>query len=249
MPPKLRNNRENDENDLSHISEESKKIIKIMEIKFERAVSEILAKLDAKDKKIDELQCHLSIIKSENLELKSRIDDIENHIRKDVLLISGDSIPEFTTGENTSATVCQLIQEKLGEVIQPTAIISAFRVGKKTSAQLPDKRVILVKVRSVDIKDHLLRVARSVKPNRLFFNESLTPHRASIVHALRQAKKAHPNRISSCGSAGGRVFVWLRPPSGIGNNQRLFVDSKDKLVKIFSDIGYVNGEVISRIKF
>ena len=109
--------------------------------------------------------------------------------------------------------------------------------------------MILLKVRSRDTKDQIIRNAKTVKPSKLFFNESLTPHRASLVYALRQAKKAHPGRVSACGSMDGRVYVWLKPPGGVGNDQKTFVDNREKLIRIFSDIGFDNNEVIGRIRF
>ena len=99
-----------------------------------------------------------------------------------------------------------------------------------------DKRNIMLKLCNSEIKKDILGACRGVKPLGLFINDDLIPSRATILFALRQAKKKFPSKIAAaCGSQDGRVFAFVKPPNPSAKNQKIFVNSMQKLEEFCSD--------------
>ena len=69
-----------------------------------------------------------------------------------------------------------------------------------------------------------------MKPKGLFLNENLTRTRSRILFVFRQARRSHPNKIHSCGSSIGRVYVWEKSEA-TKSNSKIFIQSEDKLEK------------------
>ena len=90
----------------------------------------------------------------------------------------------------------------------------------------------MVKLVDGDLKGDILSSCRTAKPQDLFANDDLTPLKASILYALRQAKKRFPMKIGGCASRDGRVFAYLRPPNPSARDQRIFIDSMIKLEEL-----------------
>ena len=227
----------------SNMSEESRKIVAIITEKFDKAVMDILSRLDEKDIKIGKLEDKVFAMEKENSQLIKRLDGLESSLRQDVVVISGNSIIPVMPGEDTAGVVCDISRSRLHQELSPGEIATAYRIGNKPASQAPDRRSILVKFHQIVSREKIMSAARAIKPDKLYVNESLIPSRANLLYVLRQAKKKCPSRIASCGSRSGRVYVWLKPPNNIGTNQRAYVDDKEKLEKILADIGLENTDL------
>ena len=211
------------------LSEEGKMILDRITDKLNIAVTQILSKFDEHLHKIVVLEKQVAEYKHENIELRERLDDVECEQRGSSLIISGDAVPCSVDGENVASVVSDLVKNKLNYKLPHASIVAAYRLGKKSASQAPDKRSILLKVNHSDTKNDLRRAARSVKPSSLFINENLIPRRAKILRTLRAAKRRFPGKVSACGSQNGRIYVWLTSSSDTGKNLKVFVNCEDKL--------------------
>ena len=127
--------------------------------------------------------------------------------------------------------MCDIVKDKLKFVLPQSEINIAHRLGRKTTAQAPDKRPIIVKFCRREGKQKLMEASRrqSSGSRRLFVNESLTPKRRSMLYALRQMKRAHPDIVLGCTSMDGRVFAFTKPRLPGARNMRHLLSTKDDL--------------------
>ena len=103
--------------------------------------------------------------------------------------------------------------------------MNASRIGKATRTGAPDRRNILVRFLSRDVRNDVLLSAKKVKPEGFFVNENLTPERAGILYKLRQIKKLKPGKLGACGSINGRIYVYLRSENPTGRDQKVYMKS------------------------
>ena len=71
----------------------------------------------------------------------------------------------------------------------------------------------MIKLINPEVKRDLLINCRKIEPAGLYVNEDLTPCRARLLFALRQARKKFNGKLGACGSIDGRVFVYVKPPN------------------------------------
>lgn len=235
--------------EIDQLSEESRALYMLITDKFESALRDLEAKLKKRDEKIDMLEQQITTLKSKNLDLCERMDDLESLERRDMLVLSDDSVPPTTAGENTARVAIDILKLKLNYELKPDDLLTAFRIGKKTINQTVDKRSIVVKLRDRDMKHDLLMSARRVKPVKLYLNENLTPGRSTLLYVLRQVKKTHPEKIDACGSYDGRIYVWLRSTLPGAKNTKVFLNSETKLQSFLEkSIGVQIHEFLSKSK-
>ena len=146
-----------------------------IETRISSAVHEIIERLDKKDEIISRIQRDMVQLRDENSQLRKRLEDVEAHQRRKTLIISGENLPVALSGENTAQVVCDVIDRKLGYKLSSDSIAEAHRIGRKPLTQNPDRRNILLKLYSDDIKEDLRQRFRTTKPAKLYINESLIP--------------------------------------------------------------------------
>lgn len=204
--------------------------------KFEELRRDIVSEMRAKDEKIEELEKQISGLKRDGRAMEERLDEFEANGREDEFIMSGKamSTPSSSTAESTTVTVCELLKSKLNYVLPPDSVVQARRLGKKPDNQSPDERKILVKVRGYQTKNYILQACKTVKPPSMFVNDHLTPTRARILFALRQARRRKPNIVSGCGSVSGSVYVWVKPSEPSAKNQKIYLNTWLKLEKFCS---------------
>ena len=191
--------------------------------------------LAEKDKKIEKLESEMNSMKNRVETLENHIDDNEAYERRDVVIISGENIPAVQDGEKCDEIVCNLISSHLKVKISPNEVSTAHRLGAKKRSQQADTRSIIAKFCRRDVKTDIIYSAKRARPTGLYFNESLTPKRQTIFHALRNAKKTFPNIISGCSTREGSVYVWVKPPTtnatqqANGQNTRMIINTQSKL--------------------
>ena len=202
-----------------------------------RYFDDILAK---KDEEILQLKTESTELKTRIIKLENTLDEEDAYIRRDSLIFSGNAIPTVTNGELCKNIVKSVVEEKLKIKISDSDISVAHRLGKKPTAQIPDRRQIIAKFCRMDTKRELLMAKRSFSnrtdTSSLFINESLTPRRRAIFYSLRQMRKAHPSIISGCSTIEGRVCVFTKNPqqSEHHRSKRHFINTHESL-KQFCD--------------
>ena len=229
MSPTTRS-RSNSRDAVDQLSDEGEMIVSRLTDKIDEMSRKFELLLGKRDERIKSLEDELVNVKRNLAKMEEKLDDADAYERRDAVVLSGD-LPIAKTGENCSSIVRDIIKNKLNVNIAGSDISVARRVGKKPASQLPDKRSIIVKLCRRDLKQDLLTAARSVKPDRFFLNENLTPKRSTLLFALRQAKKKFPDIISGCNTVDGKVYVYVKPPSSepAARNSRMTVNTLDGL--------------------
>ena len=157
--------------------------------------------------------------------LADRIDEMECRERCDTLILSGNEVSASCDREIVVDVTREMLKKKLKCNVNAEELLDAHRIGKKPVSQKPDRRNILVRFRHRELRDDILKAARSVKPVGLYVNENLTPLKSTMLYTLRRAKKLHPGKIDGCGSYNGRVFVWLRSSEPSQRNKKVVVSN------------------------
>ena len=90
--------------------------------------------------------------------LKKDIEETEAYKRKDTMILSGASIPEFSPGENCINIVRTLLQDKVKLTLEPTYISTSHRIRKKSDTHQTNRINIIVKFCRRDVKRNILAV-------------------------------------------------------------------------------------------
>ena len=219
------------DNVLVDLSAENKKLLGYFEKKVSKLLNEFKQQLEGKDLLISNLEQKVSTLTKKVMVLEDKVEDNEAFERRDTLIISGSNLPVVSEGEDCSSLVRKLFKDKVNVNLKPTDISLAHRVGKKPVTQAPDKRSFMVKLCKRELKSDLLQSCRTVKPQNIFVNESLTQTRSTALFGLRQAKRKFPNLISGCGSREGKVIAWVKPPKSktpLAKNNKVSVNTREK---------------------
>ena len=195
-------------------SSEGERIISRIEAKIDGMKQELLAEIHMKDVEIGELKEQVKKLQCEVTSLKNDVDDSEAYERRDTLILSGSDLPAVQVGELTTNVCCDIVKKKLNFNMNTTDISISHRIGKKPSAQGPDRRSLMVKLCRRDIKTTLLSACRDQKPTGFYINESLTVVRSKIMYVLRRMKKEENSRVTGAFSRDGRVFAWIKHAPG-----------------------------------
>ena len=165
------------------------------------------------------------------------MDKIETRERSSTIIISGHALPASSVGENCESVASSILSCSLRIVTSERDILAAHRLGPKPANQSVDRRSLFVKLRDTELARDIIKSSKTIKVPGLYVSENLTPIRHSILRVLRKTKRSHPNIVSGCGSASGRVFVWVKSPGSQTNQSRkLFVNNKDELHKYCDEI-------------
>ena len=202
------------------LSSNEKIIVKLLSTKIDDITLKFEMELKKRDEKILELQEEVKLCKSNLDHLETRFDEQEAASKADSMIISGSDIPTFTESENCLAVTQNLIKNKLKLSINENDIFSAHRIGRPPTTQKPDKRNILVKMRSEYNVQDIVKSSKKIKPNNVFFSENLISKRYGFLTVLRKLKRTHPDKISGSSSIRGKIYVWLPPPRSDTPNSR-----------------------------
>ena len=187
---------------------------------FSSFKSEILALVSAKSSEIECLKKEMTMLRKHVTKLEGSIDDQNAYDRRDCVILSGELVPLVTQGEVCTNIVMDLVKEKLNLQLAASDISTVHRLGKKPHVQGPDRRSIIVKLCRRSLKHDLMFATKNQSSElpRLYINESLTPARSTILYALRQIKKSHPNLVSGCSSYEGRIYAYTKDPLASSDN-------------------------------
>ena len=165
--------------------------------------------------KIEVTSLHADVegLKKANTALKLKIDATEAYERRDTVIISG-KIPQHFPEENTANLTVDLIRRKFPNITCTEADISvAHRVpSKRKENGRPKTMNIYAKLVRRDLKKKLVAASReqakSRSPDKIFINESLTPQRSAVFHALKDIKKKNPDKIKGVTTVEGKVHCF-----------------------------------------
>ena len=192
-------------------------------------------KIKQRDDKIKTLEDDVKFLKDKVKKMDKLADEADAYERRDTLIFSGPAIPEVSSGENCSSILQEVIKRELKVNIAPSDINTAHRLGPKPQAQGPDKRNIILKLCSRDLKRDIVVASKNqTKPVRIFANESLPPPRRKIFNTLRFMKREHPELVKGVSSFEGRVYAYTPNQSSAAStsrDRRHLVNDHDALVK------------------
>ena len=216
----------------SKLSKDGKLIVSAILLHFSKVELKFFAALKEKDDQLSKLNAEVVSLKKKVSQIEENIDKANSYERRDTLIVSGPSIPEFTQGEKTAEIFRDLVRRKLKMNIDQSDINVAHRLGKKGPSQMPDKRKIIVKMCRREKKSDVIIACKkaNLSETGLFMNESLSPVRRKIFYILRKIKREHRDVVSGCSTVNGRVFVFTKSSSN-QRDTRHFINSHEKLVE------------------
>ena len=212
---------------------------------LQKVRDEFTAALSSKNEETESFKQELLAAKGEIntltnnvLKMKASIDEADAYQRRETVILSGTELPAAQPNENCANIVRTIIRDKLRLSIDP-AISTAHRLGKPpNTTNTPDKRNIIVKFCQRDVKHTVYSAARQMKLRGLYVNESLTPTRSTILYALRQIKRAHPQLVTGCSTYDGKVFAYTKPSPNAppeARNIRIEINTNERLAAFCTD--------------
>ena len=189
--------------------------------------------LGSRDEEVRTLKQDVLNLRKDVTRLEDLLDNESAYERRDTVIISGKNIPHGTPTEKSSVVVQKLCQEKFNIQISDADISTAHRLGK--NSQNPDKRPIIVKLCRRDIKREIIVKSRQAQHNvqareRIYVNESLTPKRKAILHALRNMKSMDNSAVTGCTSIDGSVYAFTKNPANDSRDRKHMVTTHQQLV-------------------
>ena len=200
----------------------------------------------------------IKLVKSKTNELSNITDLMEQNDRKNIMILSGTSVPIEQPGENPTLQAKECIENKIpGLKVSTNDIEACYRIGKKTYPQNPNKppRKILVKFTSPDKKTEYIKASKKVRPTGLFLSESLTETREKTLYLLRKIRKKMSNTGPFVGvtTIDGNIYVYLKTTNS-ERAQRTRVNCFGALSQLFKrvmkmDISeYIQDPLIEELK-
>jgi hypothetical protein len=182
-----------------------------------RVIDSLTAALDAANNKIQDLSSEVESLKLQladrNLELSGRIDDLEQHQRRNNLRFYG--VPELPD-EDTSAVVVDILQKKMGMVIDAELIDTSHRVGGKREAERsgaePRPRPILVRFTHHYHRRRSFSGKRQLKGTGIVIREDLTRQRMEVY--LKAKERYGLNKVWTLDG----VIHWIAPDGKRGSS-------------------------------
>ena len=201
--PKMASTFEGIDIDLSGLSPQSK----LLATTIITAVAASMKKQFEEER--ENYQARITTLEEQVQSLRDMHDDLENYGRRNTIVISGSSLPNVATNENCIDIATQLIIEKLElPTFTRNDIDIAHRLGKPRAGSA-DKRNLIVKLCRRDNKQKIFQACRLKKPQNIFFNESVSRTRNTILYVLRKARKDFPTKFGLCKTEDGNVRVML----------------------------------------
>ena len=172
---------------------------------------------------------------------------METSERKQDVIISGPNTPQFHTGEDSKCVGEKILKDALKINLPEHSITRAVRIGPKPTNTNTDRRSILLSFSTSDMVQDVIKTAKTVRPDKLYMNENLTPTKHKIMQTLRKCRRLYGEKVSGCSSRYGRVCVWIKPPNSHvegARNSRMFINSISELTDFCLKVLNVSLETI-----
>ena len=129
-----------------------------------------------------------SSAEASNVDLKQRVDDLEDRSRRNNLKITGLPEEHSETWEQSATKVLKLIKEKC-KVTGKIEIERAHRIGKKSNRPRP----IIVKFLRYQDREKILKSSKNLKDTEIYINEDLcgasVEKRKALLPQLKAARE------------------------------------------------------------
>ena len=227
------------------LSEDGKALYGLFQEEFNKIHSKIDAKFEEMKKKfkevdslkrtVSDLQNEIKVMKKEH-EAKIKMmenaqDAADQYERKDTIIISGSDIPLMNSPpaakENTHQLVIDMVKQKLNVDLVASDINTCHRLGPVRGNSR--RRNIIVKLCRRDKKKEIVSASKQLKSRNFACQESLTPLRRTIYHALRKIKQDHPTIVKGCSTQEGKIFAYTDPAAPGQKDQRHHIATMDDL--------------------
>ena len=195
----------------NYIKEEIESVKSFYSVQLSEQAGKI-ATLEAEVINLKQAVACMKGVSSKLTKLEAKCEDEDAYKRRDVIVLSGSSLPIVSNEENCSQMAINLMKNALDVQLQPSDISTCHRLGRPKSGSV-DRRGLIVKLCRRDNKSLIMSAARNKKPLNLYVSEHLTPMRNTIMFALRRMKKHAGSRVVGCGSTNGKVSAWVKPPN------------------------------------
>lgn len=187
-----------------------------------------------KDEKISELEEKIVSFQKSERKFEQALDDANQYERKDSVILSGPSLPDFSPNEDTHAVVRNLLETNLKLKISNQDICITHRLGSLKAGA--NRRNIYVKFVRRDVKREVIMKSKQNKQAKNFYaNESLTPVRMEMFRALRGMKKKVPHLVKGCTTVEGKVFAFTPPVAGGSRDQKHWIRDMQELREFCRD--------------
>ena len=170
-------------------------------------------------------------LENQILALQAKNDDLENYSRRNAIVISGKKIDTVCRDENCYVIASKLITEHTGVSVSEADIDVTHRLGKPRPG-MPDKRNLIVKFVRRETKSRILKACKIRKPSDIFFRESVSRTRNTILYVLRRVIKDYPTKFKSCSTEDGNVRLFLPKPGEESFLIKATVNTREQLDKI-----------------
>ena len=193
--------------------------------------------LQEKCVEVDEMKIQMKSLKGQVQKMQDEIDASNQYERKDTLILSGSALPTMSESEDCHEVVRDLLKDCLNINIAPGDINTCHRLGPisrpngPASVNRSGKRNIIVKFCRRDIKKRIVTASKAQPKTdrKLFCNESLTPLRRSMFHALRRMKADDSTLVKGCTTMEGKVYAFTPPVTPNMRDQRHYIGNMEAL--------------------
>ena len=222
---------------LGHIKAEFEKFNQdqnlLMEAEFQKLRDEFTSIISRKDTEVTELKEEVEKLSKDLKKAHQALDDADQYERRDSAILSGPALPIMTENEDTHASVIKLLKDHLQIEIDKKDINITHRLGpvRRSSASSQAKRNIYVKFVRRDVRNAVIRASKGQTRGATFFaNESLTPHRRKMFHALRKMKSDDSTLVKGCSTMAGKIYAFTPPLAGQNRDLRHLIQDMDALL-------------------
>ncbi|XP_069101529.1 uncharacterized protein [Argopecten irradians] len=149
------------------------------------------------------LRAEINVLKSENDDLKHKIDDLEQYSRKECVF---SGFEETNGVENTTEMILEKVSKLPGTILRPEDIVRSHRVGLRNNNK---PRQIIARLASREAKRNLMVARKQFKDipdcKNIMVNEDLTKMRNSICFHARNLVKS--KKILQTWTIDGKIFI------------------------------------------
>jgi len=184
--------------------------------------------------RVEKIERNLQKFESmERKQLKKEAEELSNH-----LILSGNSVPAYTSGENTKEITDKIILDCCRLSLSQDSIHHAHRIGKPPTDRRPAKRRIKLYLSNSETKSDIVRAAitlREQEANGLYINEELLPSVDTLYFHLRDLKRNTHDKIFALHTRNGIIRV---KKTRVG--EAIEILTEDDFVKFLDLIGLPN---------
>lgn len=160
------------------------------------------------EEKIAPLHTEIETLKTENNDLRRKLDELEQYGRRPIIRFSG--LPE-TEEEDTKSKILNATRAA-GIILHSDDIVNSHRVGKPVNnpgKQRHGPRQIIARLKSVDTKFYILRNAAQFRKQEttkmISVNEDLTKYRNRLFYLCR--KLCREKSLKNARTTNGKITV------------------------------------------